>query len=269
MCYSDSARPPFPPTDDANASAGEPQGQDLVLTALDGTRFAAFLARPGNPTGAQIIIYPDVRGLHSFYKDLALRFAQTGVTAIAIDYFGRTAGLTSRDDSFEFMPHVQQLRVPAFFADVQAAIAYLRAGDSSASAADSGSGAGRAQPTFVVGFCMGGSLALLSATQEFGLAGVIAFYAGMTRDFGGYGTALDHAGEAKCPVLGLFGGDDPGISAEQVAALDAKLDRAGVAHEIVTYPGAPHSFFDRKATQYEEASADAWRRMLGFMESGE
>jgi carboxymethylenebutenolidase len=265
MCYSDSARPPFPPTSDTSAGAGEPQGEDLVLTALDGTRFAAFLARPGNPTGAQIIIYPDVRGLHSFYKDLALRFAQTGVMAIAIDYFGRTAGLTSRDDPFEFMPHVQQLRVPAFFADVQAALAYLRAGDPSAGGP--GSGAVGAHPTFVVGFCMGGSLALLSATQEFGLAGAIAFYAGMTRDFGGYGTALDHAGEAKCPVLGLFGGDDPGISAEQIAALDAKLDQAGVAHEIVTYPGAPHSFFDRKATEYAEASADAWRRMLGFLES--
>jgi carboxymethylenebutenolidase len=267
MCYSDSARPPFPPTGDANASAGEPQGEDLVLTAQDGTRFAAFLARPNNASGAQVVIYPDVRGLHSFYKDLALRFAQVGVRAIAIDYFGRTAGLTSRDDSFEYMPHVQQMRVPSFFADVQAALAYLRAGDSSTvgSGAEAGQ-AQQAQPTYVVGFCMGGSLALLSATQEFGLAGVIAFYAGMTRDFGGYGTALDHAGEAKCAVLGLFGGDDPGIPAQQIAALDAKLDQAGVRHEIMTYPGAPHSFFDRKATEYAEASADAWRRMLNFIE---
>jgi carboxymethylenebutenolidase len=195
-----------------------------------------------------------VRGLHGFYKDLAIRFAEVGVRALALDYFGRTAGRTARDDSFEFMPHVQQLRAPTFFTDAQAALDYLRRGE------------GATQPVFVVGFCMGGSLSLLSATQEFGLSGVLAFYAGMSRDFGGYGTALDHATEVKCPVLGLFGGADPGIPTTQVEELDARLDQAGVPHEIVIYPDAPHSFFDRKATEYAEASADAWRRMLTWME---
>ena len=249
MCYDDKARPPMPPT-----PGGEAQGEELVLTAADGNRFAAFLAQPGNPTGAQIIIYPDVRGLHGFYKDLALRFAETGVRALAIDYFGRTAGLTSRDDSFEFMPHVQQLQLSSFFEDVQAALGYLRQGE------------GANQPVFVVGFCIGGSFTLLSATQDFGFAGAIAFYAGMSRDFGGYGTALDHAAEVKYPVLGLFGGADPGIPAAQVEELDARLDQAGVPHEIVSYPGAPHSFFDRKATEYADASTDAWRRMLAWIE---
>lgn len=250
MCYDDKARPPMPPTAGGGAST-----EDLVLTAADGNRFAAFLAQPSSPTGAQIIIYPDVRGLHGFYKDLALRFAEMGVRALALDYFGRTAGLTPRDDTFEFMPHVQQLSAVTFFTDVRAALAYLRQGE------------GANQATFVVGFCMGGSLALLSATEDFGLAGVIAFYAGMSRDFGGYGTVLDRAAEAKCPVLGLFGGADTGISAAQIAELDAKLDHAGVPHEIVVYPGAPHSFFDRKASEYADASADAWRRMLAWIET--
>jgi carboxymethylenebutenolidase len=250
MCYDDKARPPVPPT-----NGGQAEVQDLVLTAADGTQFAAFLAQPGSPTGAQILIYPDVRGLHGFYKDLALRFAETGTRALAIDYFGRTAGLAPRDDSFEFMPHVQQLSIHNIFADAQAALDYLRQGE------------GADKPAFVVGFCIGGSLTLLSAGQDFGLAGAIAFYAGMSRDFGGYGTALDRAGEVKCPVLGLFGGADPGIPATQVADLDARLDQAGVPHDIVTYPGAPHSFFDRKATDYAEASADAWHRMLSFIET--
>jgi carboxymethylenebutenolidase len=250
MCYDDKARPPMPPT-----AGGEAHTEDLVLTAADGNSFAAFLAQPGSPTGPQIIIYPDVRGLHGFYKDLALRFAEMGVRALALDYFGRTAGLTPRDDSFEFMPHVQQLTATHVFADVQAALVYLRQGTDAN------------QPTFVVGFCMGGSLALLSATEDFGLSGVIAFYAGMSRDFGGYGTALDRAAEAKCPVLGLFGGADQGIPATQVEELDTRLDISGVPHEIVTYPGAPHSFFDRKATEYADASADAWRRMLAWIET--
>jgi len=250
MCYEDKDRPPSPPT-----TRGEAHGRDLELTAPDGNRFAAFLAKPTEPTGAQIVIYPDVRGLHGFYKDLAIRFAEVGVRALALDYFGRTAGLSARDDSFEFMPHVQQLRAPTFFTDALAALDYLRQGESAT------------RPIFVVGFCMGGSLSLLSATQDFGLAGVIAFYAGMSRDFGGYGTALDRATEVKCPVLGLFGGADPGIPTTQVEELDARLDQAGVPHEIVIYPDAPHSFFDRKATDYAEASADAWRRMLTWIET--
>ncbi|HET6314158.1 MAG TPA: dienelactone hydrolase family protein, partial [Chloroflexia bacterium] len=214
MCYDDKARPPMPPT-----NGGRAQGQDLVLTAADGNQFAAFLAQPESPTGAQILIYPDVRGLHGFYKDLALRFAETGVRALAIDYFGRTAGLAPRDDSFEFMPHVQQLSISNIFADAQAALDYLRQGE------------GADRPAVVVGFCIGGSLTLLTAGQDLGLSGVIAFSAGMSRDFGGFGTALDRAAHVKYPVLGLFGGADPGIPPEQVAELDGRLGQTGVPHD--------------------------------------
>src|SRR5687768_2624003 len=121
MCYEDKDRPPLPPT-----RAGEAQAKDLVLTAADGNRFAAFIGEPSTPSGSQVVIYPDVRGLHGFYKDLALRFAETGVRALALDYFGRTAGVTARDDSFEYMPHVQQLKATTIFLDAQAALDYLR-----------------------------------------------------------------------------------------------------------------------------------------------
>ncbi len=248
MCYDDNARPPIPPGEGGTAS-----GEDIVLTAADGNRFAAYVARPGNPTGAQVLIYPDVRGLHQFYKELALRFAEVGSGAVAIDYFGRTAGLTARDDSFEYMPHVQQMQLETFFADVAAALAYLR------------TGAGAERPTFTVGFCMGGSLSFISGTQDFGFTGLIGFYAGMTRDFSGRGTLLDQASKIKYPVLGLFGGADQAIPASSVQAFDKALDKAGVEHEIITYGGAPHSFFDRRATEFAEASADAWQRVLGFI----
>src|SRR5579885_1685391 len=121
MCYDDNARPPVPPG--ANGGA---RGEDIVLTAADGNRFAAYAAHPEHPTGARILIFPDVRGLHQFYKDLALRFAETGVTALAIDYFGRTAGLTDRSEAFEFWPHVQQLNVQNILSDITASLAYLR-----------------------------------------------------------------------------------------------------------------------------------------------
>src|SRR5215207_1048545 len=122
MCYDDNARPPVP-----EGAAGAAHGEDLVLEAADGNRFAAYLATPSAPASAQVLILPDVRGLHQFYKDLALRFAEVGVAAIAMDYFGRSAGLTARDESFEFMPHVQQITLPTLLADAGASLDHLRA----------------------------------------------------------------------------------------------------------------------------------------------
>jgi carboxymethylenebutenolidase len=247
MCYDDNARPPLPP-----GAGGATIAEDVVLTAADGNRFAAYRARPDGPARAQTLILPDVRGLHQFYKDLAVRFAEQGITALAMDYFGRTAGLGARDDSFEFMPHVQRLRFDTFLADAQAALATLR------------DGAATGRPTFTVGFCMGGALSLLTGTQDMGLAGVIGFYPGLARNFGG-GIVLERAAQITYPVLALFGGADQGIPPDQVAAFEHELDAAGVPHEVVTYPGAPHSFFDRRAAEYAEASADAWTRVLSFI----
>ena len=115
---------------------------------------------------------------------------------------------------------------------------------------------------------MGGSLSLRTAASGFDLAGVIAFYAGLSRirPSDATSTILDIAGSITCPVLGLFGGADQAIPVGDVEALDQKLDTAGVEHEIVIYPGAPHSFFDKRATEYAEASADAWQRTLNFIE---
>jgi carboxymethylenebutenolidase len=251
MCYDDKARPPQPP-----GEASRAHGEDIVLTAADGTRFSAYAARPDEPRRAQILIYPDIRGLHQFYKELALRFAELGYPAVAIDYFGRTAGLTSRDESFEYRPHVDQMRVEHVHADARAALDHLQ----------QAGGADRAN--FVVGFCRGGSLSLYSASAGLSLAGIIAFYAGLARRLDDtLGTPVDAARGARVPVLGLFGGDDAGIPPEHVEALNRALDESGAAHTLITYPGAPHSFFDRHAQKYAEASADAWQQVLSFISS--
>ncbi len=250
MCYDDNAVPPTPPGADGIA-----YGEDIILTAADQNRFAAYVAHPASPKNAQVLIYPDVRGLHKFYKELALRFAEVGITAMAFDYFGRTAGIGPRDESFDYMPHVQQIRLTSFFMDVSAALAHLRSGE------------GVLRSTFTVGFCMGGALSFLTGTkQEFDLAGVIGFYSGMSRKFeGARGALLEEAKHVVYPALGLFGGNDPSIPEDMIRAFDEELDRAGVEHEVVIYPGAPHSFFDKRATEFAEASADAWQRVLGFI----
>jgi carboxymethylenebutenolidase len=68
------------------------------------------------------------------------------------------------------------------------------------------------------------------------------------------------------PVLALQAGADQNITAEHNAAFDEALTAAGVEHEVVTYPGAPHSFFDRKQAEFADASEDAWSRTLAFID---
>src|SRR5258708_19940446 len=100
MGYSDDAGVPLPPVSGAAADQG-----DLVLTSSDGTKFAAYFARAGRPTGAGMVVMPDVRGLHQFYKELAQRFAEAGADAVAIAYFWRPAGHARPDECFYHPPH--------------------------------------------------------------------------------------------------------------------------------------------------------------------
>jgi carboxymethylenebutenolidase len=251
MCYTDGATPPTPP-----GASGKATGEEMVLKAGDGNQFYAYLALPEGHTHSAVVIYPDVRGLHQFYRDLALRFAEVGVAAIAIDYFGRTAGLTSRAEGFDYQPHTQQIRIDTLTLDVQAALAALREKVEADAA------------VFITGFCMGGSLTLITGTnKELGLAGLIPFYAGITRDFGGAGTVLDNAAKVAYPVAGFFGGDDQNIPESAVRELGDKLTAAGVENHLMIYPGAPHSFFDRRAEEFAGASADAWGRLLTFIQT--
>ncbi len=146
------------------------------------------------------------------------------------------------------------MTLPTFLTDVAAALAYLKSQSKTA------------RRTFIVGFCRGGTLALHTSAEQFDLTGIIAFYAGLSRSITGEKrTALEQAGKARYPVLGLFGGADQGIPPEQVQQLDRQLANAGVQREIVTYPGAPHSFFDRRYEEFADASADAWKRILNFI----
>ena len=96
MCFELDSAPPIPVIAGAAVSH-----DDLVLTAADGNRFAAFLAAPDEAHEAAVVILPDVRGLYRFYEELALRFAERGYRALAIDYFGRTAGVAKRENDWD------------------------------------------------------------------------------------------------------------------------------------------------------------------------
>ena len=247
MCFDLDSAPPIPPLSGAAVSH-----EDLVLEAADGNRFAAFSASPEEPSRIGVVILPDVRGLYRFYEEFALRFAERGYAAVAIDYFGRTAGVEKRDDDFEYMPHVEQTTASGVQADTAAAVAHLRAAG--------------AEAVFTVGFCFGGRNSWLAAASGHGLAGAVGFYGRPGEGRDGSPGPIQRAEEMAAPILGLMGGDDPGIPLDVVQEWDAALDETDVEHEIVVYPGAPHSFFDRKHEEFAEASEDAWNRTLAFLE---
>src|SRR3954453_9725206 len=248
MCFDSDSLPPIPVL-----SGGALTHEDVVLGSSDGNHFGAFAALPDDSSDTGVVILPDVRGLYRFYEELALRFAERGYTALAIDYFGRTAGVAKRGEDFDYKPHTAQTTAAHVKADVAAAVAELRSRGCSS--------------IFTVGFCFGGHHSWLAAADGHGLSGAIGFY-GVPgeRDEGSPGPAK-RAAEMEAPILALQAGDDGHITAEANAAFEEALQAAGVEHELVTYEGAPHSFFDRKQEEFAAASEDAWARTLGFIES--
>jgi carboxymethylenebutenolidase len=252
MCFAYDARPPDLPADFAPIAGGAAPEQ-LELESADGTRFAAALAESPQAKDPAVLILPDVRGLYRFYIELAERFADAGHHAIAFDYFGRTAGVAERGEDFEYMPHAQATEVEQVQADALAARDALRE--------RTGAGA-----VVTVGFCFGGMHSFLAAANdELQLAGAVGFYAGLSGERWGIRGPLPRVAELRGPLLGLFGGADQGIPTDQVEAFERGLEEAGTEQEIVVYPGAPHSFFDRTYSEHAEACADAWRRVLGFL----
>jgi carboxymethylenebutenolidase len=246
VCFELDSLPPIPAISGAAVSH-----EDLVLEARDGNRFAAFLATPDEPSGIGVVILPDVRGLYRFYEELALRFAERGFTAIAVDYFGRTAGVEKRGDDFDYSPHVAATSPDGIQADVGAGVDHLRSLG--------------VQSVFTVGFCMGGRQSWLAAAGGHGLAGAIGFY-GRPGERDGAPGPEQLASQMEAPVLALQAGADANITAEDNEAFDRALSDAGVEHEFVSYDGAPHSFFDRRHEEFADASADAWNRVLAFLE---
>jgi len=250
VCFDHDSRPPIAPI-----AGGALDSRELTLTAADGNRLTAFEARAADPIDASIVILPDVRGLHAYYVELAMRFAEAGVDAVAFDWFGRTAGLGRRAEGFDYPAEVAKLTWAGLADDIRAGADHARS-------------FGRSR-AFSVGFCMGGRASFLAASLGLGLTGVIGFYGSpVGPGRGGSPQPVDEVPRMRGRVLGLFGGTDESIPPAAIAAFDESLTRAGVEHELRTFEGAPHSFFDRKADQFAAASAEAWDRILDFVREG-
>lgn len=245
MCHDADSRPPAPPRSGEVVERGL-----LTLTSADGTELDAAFAAPAEEARAGVVVLPDVRGLHPYYVALAERFAEAGYPCVAIDYFARTAGRAGqgiRDQEFDWQTHMPQTTAQGIDGDTAAAIEHLR-------------GRTRADlPVVTVGFCFGGSNAWRQAGGALPLAATAGFY-GRPQMVG------DAAGSARLPVLMLIAGNDAATPVADQLALAERMRAAGAEVETAVYDGAPHSFFDRAADQWADASADAWRRLLRLLE---
>jgi carboxymethylenebutenolidase len=196
-----------------------------------------------------VVILPDVRGLHPYYVALAERFAETGAATVAIDYFGRTAGLCgetgTRAEDFDFRAHIPQTTQEGIDSDVAAAIEYLR---------------GRTDadlPIVTVGFCFGGSHSWRQSGGDLDIAGCAGFY-------GKPSVVGDAAQRASRPTVMIIAGADAATPVDDQLALAETMRSGGADVEAVVYDGAPHSFFDRAFGEWAEACADAWRHVLAL-----
>lgn len=247
MCFGTDSHPPI-----FTQPVTEATGQNLLLTSADDTAFSAFHAVPSVPSRTGVIVLPDMRGLSHYYEQLSMRLAEQRLTALAIDYFGRTAGTAPRADDFPFMEHIMRVSRQTITEDILATARYLRTQYG-------------CEKLIALGFCFGGRQAFFASARRFGFSAVIGFYGAPSYYPNGAPGPAQEAGDLSAPILALFGGADHGIPPSDIAAFDQALTAASVEHEIVIYPDAPHSFFDIKYAEHAPACADAWKRVLGFI----
>ena len=247
-----------PGDDDGPRAVAAVKEEERTLRAGDGATLREFVALPatGFRRGAVLIIH-DVWGYTDFYKDLARRITGQGHAALLVDFFGRQGDLPESMRAPEktgskpevvarAMQRAQQLSDERFLADMQTAVDELRA-----------RGADRVAGW---GFCMGGRLAYLAAARVRGLAAIVAYY-GFLQAEPGRLSPLQLASEIHVPILGIFGGADPGIPADQIAAF---RDALNTDQELVTYPNAPHGFLRYGTTDHKAAIDDALARTFRF-----
>ncbi|TQN42590.1 carboxymethylenebutenolidase [Blastococcus colisei] len=244
MCHDHDSRPPAPPRSGDVAERGV-----LTLTAADGTAFSAAYAAPAATPRVGVVVLPDVRGLHPYYVALAERFAEAGLSAVAIDWFGRTAGVCGstgvRDEDFDWQTHIPQTTEAGIDADITTAVGYLRERTSPD------------LPVVTVGFCFGGSHSWRQAGGSLDLAGCAGFY--------GKPSIVGHsAAAARLPTVMVIAGADSATPVDDQLALADTMRAAGAEVDAVVYDGAPHSFFDRAHGEWEDACRDAWEHVLAL-----
>ncbi|MDX2216645.1 MAG: dienelactone hydrolase family protein [Oculatellaceae cyanobacterium bins.114] len=205
-----------------------------------------YLALPESGSGPGLIVLQEWWGLVPHIKSVVDRFAQAGYVALAPDLF-KGIQTTSPDEAGRLL---MALNIDQTVQDLQVATRFLL-GQEAVSSPKLG----------VIGFCMGGQLALLAATVSGNIGAVVDFY-------GIYPNVNPDFSQLTAPVLGIFADNDSFVPPDAVKALEAAIQEAGGAIEVHTYPNADHAFFNdtRPEVYNPTAAADAWDRTLNFFQ---
>lgn len=225
---------------------------DAKIKVSDG-EMPAYFARPANAANPPVILVAmEIFGLHEYIKDVTRRIAKLGAFAVAPDYYFRKGDLTKITEMKDLFPIVNAKPDTELFSDLDATVAWAKAQG------------GNTTRLGIMGFCRGGRTVWLYSTHNPNLKAGVAFY-GTLADAHSEAmpkNALDLAAEVKEPVLGLYGGADTGISADQVEKMKAELKAAGKTAEFKVYPDAPHGFHaDYRPSYRKEAAEDAWQQL--------
>jgi carboxymethylenebutenolidase len=215
---------------------------------VNGQPGAGYLVRPDSEAPARgVVVIQEWWGVDAHVKDVTTRFAKQGYAALAPDlYHGRTIPVSEPDEAQKAL---MQLDFQRAIKEVVGAVSYLVS-----------------QPFVspkkvgVIGFCMGGGLALRTATQSADVGAVAAFYGGGSPDASAF--AHNHAA-----ILNIIGEHDADV-AKSIRALDAGLKAYQFPHEVASYPEGHHAFFNDTRPQIYNASAaqDAWKRSLDWFQ---
>lgn len=223
-------------------------GGELISLEVKGKRTGGYLALPpGSGPWPGVVVIQEWWGLDDHIKNVVERFALAGFVSLAPDlYYGRVAA--EPDEA-------QKLRMALDWdnalAAIQVAIDYVLA-HAQVSSGKVG----------VIGFCMGGGLAWHAAAKLKSVAAAAPFYGG------GPEMSDEEVARISGPVLAIFGELDQGVSPEVARRRAGQMDRAGVKHETIIYPGAQHAFFnDTRAAYHPDAAADAWQRVLALFKA--
>jgi carboxymethylenebutenolidase len=222
-------------------------GKDVSYKSGDDTVQAVLYTPPGKGPFPALVVIHEWWGLNDWVKEQASKLADEGYVTLAIDlYRGKVA--TTPDLAHELMRGVPDDRAAR---DLHVSVEFLKA-----------------QPEVkkdrvgAIGWCMGGGYALDVAVAEPGLAADVINYGHLADD-------PEDLKKIKAPILGLFGGEDRGISQTDVRKFEQQLKTLGKKVDIHIYPDAGHAFENPNNTAgyRKDDAADAWQRTVAFLAS--
>ncbi|HEX3880108.1 MAG TPA: dienelactone hydrolase family protein [Bryobacteraceae bacterium] len=234
---------PNPPIEDADVH--------IPTRDIDIPAYQALPAAPG--PFPIVLIAPEIFGVNEHIRSVARRFASEGYYAIAPDLFIRQGDVSKLTDSQEIQQIIAKVPDMQVMSDLTAAAEFASA-----------SGRGNIERLLMTGFCWGGRIAWLYAAENSHLRAAVAWYGRLTAPLDALRERhpLNITDDLKCPVLGLYGGQDKSIPLEHVERMRAEIARSQRNSNIHVYPDAGHAFFADYRPSYNAAAAeDGWQRL--------